>query len=59
MFLKTSSLDRAFQELSFGIFHFSAAQKIVDFVISTCLIILGNYVDLKNREIWNLLQSMF
>ena len=39
--------------------YFAVAQKFVDFVIFTCLRILGNYRDLKNREIWNLLSSMF
>ena len=70
MFLKTSPLSRAFQDLSHVINYFSIAQTIVDLVFLTCLRILGNYLDLikswnkefgmemwKNMEI--LLSTMF
>ena len=59
MFSKISSLDSAFQELSHGNLYFSVAQKIVDFVIFTCLRTLGNLIDLNKRELVNLLSSMF
>ena len=35
------------------------SSKIHWFRIFTCLRILGNYLDLRNREIWNLLSPMF
>ena len=54
MFSKITYLDRAFQDLSHGILFFSVAQNVVDFVIFTCLRILGNYLDLRNRGIYNL-----
>ena len=53
MFLKVTSLDRAFQDLSHGIFYFSVTQKIIDCVIFSCLSVLGEYLGLRNREIWN------
>ena len=53
MFSKKSYLDITFQDLSHGILYFSVAQKFVDFVIFTRLRILGNYLNLKNRRIWN------
>ena len=53
MFSKISSLNTIFQNLSHGIAYFSVAQNLVDFVFFTCLRILGNYIDLRNREIWN------
>ena len=59
MFLKLSSLDRAFPELLYGILYFSVAQMFVDFLIFLCLRILRNFVDMKNGKIWSLLSSMF
>ena len=57
MFSKKSSLNRDFQDLSYGILYFSVAQKIVDFVIFTCLWIFWKHPDLRNREIWNFLTN--
>ena len=57
MFLKISSLDRAFQETSHGILYFSVAQKFGDFAIFLCLRIFGNYLDLRNREIWKTMEK--
>ena len=55
MFLKISSLNRAFQDLSHGTLYFPVAQIFINFVIFTCLRIFGNYLDLRNREIWKFL----
>ena len=59
MISNISSLDRTFQDLSHDILYFPIAQKFIDFLIFTCLRILGKYLDLKNRELWNLPSSMF
>ena len=45
MLLKVASLERAFQELLYGILHFSVAQKVVDWVIFTSLRFLGKLFD--------------
>ena len=57
--LKVTSLDRLFQELPHGILYLPVAQKIIDFLTFTCLWTFGNYFDLRNREIWNLLSAIF
>ena len=57
--LKVSSSDIRFQDLSHGILYFPVAKKFIDFVIFTCLRTFGNYIEVRNREIWNLLSAMF
>ena len=59
MFSKLSSLERTFQYLSHGILDFSVAQKLVDFLIFTCLGIFCDYLDLKICERWKLMSAKF
>ena len=53
MFSKIIPLNSIFEHLFNGILYFSVAQKLVDFVIFTCLRILWKYLDLRIRETWN------
>ena len=50
-------MNSIFQDLSHGILYLSAAQKIVDFVIFTCLRIFRNFLDLRNREKWKTMEK--
>ena len=57
MFSKISSLNSIFQDLSHGILYFSVDQKIVDFLIFTCLRIFRNFLYLRNRQIWKTMEK--
>ena len=52
MFLKISAFDRAYQDIFNDLLYFSKAQKFIGFAIFACLMIIGNYLLLRNREIW-------
>ena len=57
-----SEKNNHWKELSKSIlmvYYTFVSLKFVNSVIFTCLWFLGNLLDLKNREIWNLLSSIF